>query len=57
MKGAAVSEEQAQPLTGKAKRLANLRPYVKGEGPRPVRRAPAWARMKSTKSCAATTLK
>jgi hypothetical protein len=30
VKGAAVSEEEAQPLTGKAKRLANLKPFAKG---------------------------
>jgi hypothetical protein len=31
VKGAAVSEEQAQPLTGKARRLANLKLFAKGQ--------------------------
>jgi Family of unknown function (DUF5681) len=31
VKGAAVSEEQAQPLTSKARRLANLKPWKKGQ--------------------------
>jgi hypothetical protein len=34
-KGAAVSGEQAQPLTGKARRLANLRPWKKGQSGNP----------------------
>jgi hypothetical protein len=35
VEGAAVSEEQAQPLTGKARRLANLRPWKKGQSGNP----------------------
>jgi hypothetical protein len=31
VKGAAVSEEQAQPLTGKARHLANLKLFAKGQ--------------------------